>query len=204
MNDLKNTYNKIAGDWAKDHSKSTWWQTGGVAKFISFLKPGATVLDVGCGPGQKSKYLADKGLKVVGIDFSEKMIELAKQTVPNVDFYVADIKNLSSIKQNFSGIFAQAVLLHIPKNEITQVLNGLKEKLIPSGYFYICVKELRPGNKDEESVIENDYGYEYERFFSYFTLEEIKHYLQEGGMEIVYEGIYSKGDTNWIQVIAQK
>ena len=75
---LKNTYNKIAEEWVKDHDKDTWWQEGTDA-FLSLLPKGSTVLDVGCGGGIKTKYIADKGFKAAGIDFSEEMIKVAKR-----------------------------------------------------------------------------------------------------------------------------
>ena len=46
-----------------------------------------------------------------------------------------------------------------------------KNKLNPNGVLYLAVKEKR--KVEEEIATENDYGYEYERFFSYFTLDEI-------------------------------
>ncbi|MBI2024028.1 class I SAM-dependent methyltransferase [Candidatus Giovannonibacteria bacterium] len=201
--DLKATYNRIAEDWFKDHHGDTWWVEG-TDKFVSFLKPGALVLDVGCGAGVKSKYLLDKGLKVVGVDFSEKMVEIAQREVPGATFSVADIKDLSVLKENFNGILAQAVLLHIPKSEAGDVIKGLRDKLIDRGYLYIAVKQKRKGAKEEEILKEDDYGYEYERFFSYFTLPEIRKYVADAGMEICYENVVPSGHTNWIQIICRK
>jgi len=201
--DLKATYNRIAEDWFKDHHGDTWWIEG-TNKFVSFLKPGALVLDVGCGAGVKSKYLLDKGLKVVGVDFSEKMVEIAKREVPGVTFRVADIKDLSVLKENFDGILAQAVLLHIPKSEAGDVVKGLRDKLVDGGYLYIAVKQKREGGKEEEILKEDDYGYEYERFFSYFTPPEIQKYIADAGMEICYENVALSGHTNWIQAICRK
>lgn len=201
--DLKATYNRIAEDWLKDHHGDTWWIEG-TDKFFSFLKPGSLVLDVGCGAGVKSQYLLDKGLKVVGIDFSEKMIEIAKREVPGATFYVADIKDLSGLQETFDGILTQAVLLHIPKTEASAVVKGLRDKLNNGGYLYIAVKEKREGGKEEEILKENDYGYEYERFFSYFTLPEVKGYIADAGMEMCYENVALSGHTNWIQVICRK
>lgn len=200
---LKDTYNKIAEDWVKDHSSDTWWVEG-TNKFVLFLKPGDSVLDVGCGPGVKSKYLFDKGFDVFGVDLSEKMVEIAQREVSKATFLVADIKNLGGVQQLFEGVFAQAVLLHIPKLDVPIVISELKSKLKTRGYLYIAVKERLLDGKEEEIVTENDYGYEYERFFSYFTLAEIQKYLIDSQMEICYENIASSGKTNWIQVIAQK
>ncbi|KKR85915.1 MAG: Methyltransferase type 11 [Candidatus Woesebacteria bacterium GW2011_GWB1_41_10] len=201
--DLKSTYNRIAEDWFKDHHGDTWWIEG-TDRFASFLKSGALVLDVGCGAGVKSQYLLDKGLKVVGVDFSEKMIGIAKREVPEATFHVADIKDLSGLQESFDGILVQAVLLHIPKSEVREVVRELRNKLNDGGYLYIAVKERRENEKDEEILKENDYGYEYERFFSYFTLSEIKRYVSDAGLGISYEKVTLSGHTNWIQMICHK
>jgi SAM-dependent methyltransferase len=201
--DLKSTYNKIAKDWMKDHRSDTWWIEG-TNKYLSYFEPKASILDVGCGSGNKSKYLVKNGFDVTGIDFSEEMIKLAKEQVPTGKFFVKDIKQPLDFENIFDGVFAQAVLLHIPKNEIIGVLKNITAPLKPKGYFYTTVKELKPNSSDEEIVKENDYGYDYERFFSYFTLEELKKYIQEIGLEVVYENITSSGKTNWIQIIAEK
>jgi len=201
--DLKSTYNHIAKDWFKDHQEDTWW-INGTDKFVSFLKPGSLVLDVGCGAGVKSKYLIKKGLKVVGIDLSEEMVKIAKREVPDAKFLVADISEPLELVDRFDGIFAQAVLLHIPKKEIKKVLGNLISLLNPNGYLYIAVKGLRKGEKEERIIKESDYGYEYKRFFSFYTSDELNGYIEELGMRSIYNDIISVGNTDWIQLIAQK
>jgi SAM-dependent methyltransferase len=200
--DLKATYNRIAEDWHRDHTSDTWWIEG-TERFVTSLPTGASVLDAGCGAGTKSKYLRSKGLHVVGIDFSEKMIEIAKREVPDARFYVIDIKDLRSLSETFDGILAQAVLLHIPKAEFVSVLKELKSKLQVGGYLYLAVKGKRDGGIDEETKTENDYGYDYKRFFSYYTIDEIKTGISEIGMSVCYEHAADVGHTTWIQVIAQ-
>ena len=201
--DLKETYNRIAEDWYKDHHGDDWWVKG-TDKFISLLKPHATVLDVGCGAGVKSKYLLDRGLKVIGVDFSDKMIEIAKREVPKGEFYVKDIYDLKDFNKTFDGVFAQAVLLHIPKARIGEAMDNLASRLNEGGYLYVAVKQSRPGEKDEKIEMENDYGYSYERFFSYFTLDEIKGLFEAAGLAVQYENVALYGRTNWIQVIGVK
>ncbi len=202
--DLAQTYDKIAGEWHKDHKNDDWW-IGSTDAFVSFLKPGYTVLDAGCGAGTKSKYLQNKGLKVTGIDFSEKMIEIAKKEVPEAEFFVMDMKEAHKLKKMFDGIFMQASLLHIPKKEVPGVIENMaKNNIKPGGYIYIAVKEIRPGRPEEEIKAEDDYGYKYERFFSYFTAGEIKDFLNKSGLEIAYEDIKGTGRTNWIQIIGKK
>ena len=200
--DLKATYNKIAKDWFNDHKESDWWNES-ADKFLGLIKPGGKVLDVGCGAGLKTKYLLEQGFEPVGIDFSEEMIKLAKEYCPKVQFFVEDIRQPLGLGM-FDGIFAQAVLLHIPKAEVVKVLQNFYEHLNQPGYLYIVVKELRPGAKDEQNVVESDYDYEYERFFSFFTMPELEGYFKQLGLEVVHKAVVTRADTNWLVVIGKK
>jgi cyclopropane fatty-acyl-phospholipid synthase-like methyltransferase len=201
--DLRETYNKIAKDWMQDHAADIW-SLEGTEKFSSLLPAGASVLDVGCGAGEKSIYLAEKGFKVMAIDFSEEMIRLAKERALHLDFSVKDITEPLELTETFDGVFAQAVLLHIPKAKIRAVLKNITTPLRQGGYFYMAVKAMREDGVEEEMRKEDDYGYEYERFFSYYSLPEVRAYMEELGFKIVYENVKLWGKTNWIQVIAKK
>lgn len=200
---LKETYNKIAKDWHKDHCKDEWWVKG-TNEFVSLLKENDLVLDVGCGAGTKSKYLVNKKLRVTGIDFSKEMIKIAKKEVPSANFIVLDLDNIDNLQDNFDGIFMQAVLLHIPKKEIISKLKKIINKLKNGGYLYIAVKEKRKNGSEEEVKTENDYGYDYERFFSYFNKKEVMDFMEKIGLTIVYDNITLLKNTNWIQVIGRK
>jgi 2-polyprenyl-3-methyl-5-hydroxy-6-metoxy-1,4-benzoquinol methylase len=201
--DLKTTYNRIAEDWTKDHENDTWWIRG-TDKFSSYLKARDRVLDVGCASGIKSKYLSQKGFIVDGVDLSDKMIELAKKRLPTNRFFVHDINEPLNLESKYNGIFAQAVLLHIQKNNAENVIGNLIDLLEPQGYFYLAVKKMNEGQAEEQIVKENDYGYEYERFFSFFTLGELEKYLQNFGLKIAWSDISSTGKSDWVQLIAQK
>ena len=201
--DLRSTYNKIAEDWFKDHHQDTWWQEG-TEKFLEALPTGSTILDVGCGAGVKSRYLAKKGFKVTGIDFSEKMIEIAKRESPEISFDVVDVYEIDKYTKTFDGVFAQAVLLHIPKDKIREVLSKLKNKINSNGLLYIAVKGMRDDGVEEAIKKEDDYGYEYERFFSFFNLSELENYLKELDMEVVWKTNTTSGRADWLQIVGRK
>ncbi|MFH1620955.1 MAG: class I SAM-dependent methyltransferase [Patescibacteria group bacterium] len=200
---LKETYNSIAEDWHKDHAQDDWW-VHVTDKFISFLRAGDSVLDIGCGAGTKSKYLMEHGLRVTGIDFSEKMIEIAEREVPTGTFKVLDLNEVNKLEDSFDGIFMQAVLLHVPKKEAGECIRKAAERLRGGGFFYVGVKEIKPGRAEEEMVSENDYGYPYERFFSYYTKDEMESCFRDVDLEVVYSGVTSSGKTNWFQIIGKK
>lgn len=180
------------------------WDVQGVEQFISLLNPGSLVLDVGCGPGIASQKMTGAGMNVMGIDISEKMIELAKQEAPRGKFFVLDLKDDEKIEEKFDGVFAKAVLLHIPKNEAPKTVALWANKLKNGGCLYVAVKKIKPEQREEEVKEEDDYGYKYKRFFSYYTPKEVKTMVQRAGLNIVFDNTANDMETKWIQIIARK
>jgi SAM-dependent methyltransferase len=201
--DLKETYNRIAEEWHRDHQADDWWIEG-TNRFISLLPKGGLVLDAGCGGGTKSAYLIDRGMRVIGIDFSEKLIEIARREVPQAEFRALDMKEAGALPEVFDGIFAQASFLHIPKKELQTVIDGLVTRLTEGGILYAAVKGMREDGPEEEIKEENDYGYSYQRFFSYYTMDELKQYFKNAGLEIMYEDVQKTGKSDWLQLIGKK
>lgn len=203
--DLRETYDRIAEDWHCDHLLDDWWVEG-TRMFASRLRSGQTVLDVGCGSGIKSAYLADKGFEVVGIDISERMIKIARREYPYVAFRVHDMRHASRLGCTFDAVFAQASLLHIPKFDVKRVLLDWWKVLQPNGVLYVAVKGIHAGRPAEETRREDDYGYAYDRFFSYFSPEELGTLLEWAGFRILEEFVehLSPGAYGWIQMIARR
>src|ERR1700752_2470906 len=100
--DLKQTYNRIAEDWHNDHLHDDWWIQD-IDTFIKNLPPGAHVLDVGCGSGVKSKYLTERGLRVTGIDISEKLLDIARREAPRGEYRVFSMTDLDAMSDMFDG-----------------------------------------------------------------------------------------------------
>jgi len=202
--DLKETYNLIARYWHQDHNSDDWWIEGTKA-FIEQLPPGAHILDVGCGSGVKSKYLIEHGFKVTGIDISDKLLEIAREEAPVADFRELSMTELDSMTERFDAVFAQASLLHIPKKQAADVVQQMARRLVPGGLLYIAVKEVREDLPEEGILKESDYGYEYERFFSYFRMAELEKYLTDAGLTVVstQRNPSPTGKTVWLQIIGK-
>jgi SAM-dependent methyltransferase len=138
------------------------------------LRTGMRVLDVGCGPGRHSHELARRGMVVVGVDISERFVELATADAPaGATFLRLDARELP-----FAGEFDAAVclcqgafgLMTAPGDD-RAVLDGIARALVPGGrlaltafnaYFVVRHQAAAPDRPDGSSF-DADSGVNHER-----------------------------------------
>lgn len=148
--------------------------------FLEFIKAGGKILDVGCGHGINSSYIMSKGYKVIGIDLSSGMLELAKHKFPLIEFKLIDMRRLSFDPEYFDGIFMSFSLMHIPKIHVLFVLNLLNSLLKERGVIYISIQIGRSQEKTLASPLDRKQRI----FVNIFTREEIKALLRKSGFSI--------------------
>ena len=136
---------KISNDWIENCTMMP-----NIKEFIDILPDRPKVLDLGCGPGYESMRLSSLGADVVGIDFSEESIRVAREHFPDVKFIVQDFRYLNASIGSFDGVFACASLIHNEKRELPIIFEGIKQILKPNGYIMVV---LRDGN----GVLERPY-----------------------------------------------
>jgi ubiquinone/menaquinone biosynthesis C-methylase UbiE len=203
--DLRATYNRIAADYAVDHQHDAWIEDF-VQQFVELLPPQATMLDLGCGPAWEMQQMRRDGLEQVGFDLSDELLKIAQKNNPTAKFVQGDMRHLPFEAHSFDGVFAKASLLHIKKEEVPGVIDEVERVLKPKGIFYVGIKKQRDGQRDEEVVTEDDYGYSYERPFSYWTMPEFLDVLQQKKFSILRQAeLQSKGGkTTWLNILARK
>jgi SAM-dependent methyltransferase len=141
---------------------------------------------------------------VTGIDISQGLLDIAQRIAPQGTYRLLPMEDMDRLEETFDAVFSQASLLHISKAEAAAVVQKMVDRLQPGGFLYIAVKEVKLGKPDEEVRTEEDYGYTYERFFSYYTKDEIEQLMHTAGLAIVSSTANAFGKTVWVQVIGQK
>ncbi len=106
-------------------------------KFAKDFVLGKTVLDIGCGEGYGSYYLAGFAKEVAGLDYDKAIIDYAKDKYQrsNLIFNSIDIKNLNSLNNKFDIICTFQVIEHF--QDPRRFLEDVKLLLNPAG-TYIC------------------------------------------------------------------
>lgn len=182
MDDYKKTtiesYDKTVEQYAKNTDALHPAEEG--AKFLSFLNKGASILDIGCGPGRDAKIFSEKGFNTTGIDLSERMIETAKTMVKNASFKVMDLMNLEFPDNSFDAVWASAVYLHIQKKEIVPALKEAYRVLKNGGILCTSVKE----GEGEILKVDERYG-DVRKFWSFYSKQEIEEAFGKAGFEIL-------------------
>ena len=138
---------------------------------LTILENKKTLLEIGAGTGQDSRYFMDHGLKVLAIDLSGEMVRICKEK--NIEAYEFDMYDLFAINRKFDCVWSMNSLLHIPKSDLKKVLIGIESVLNENGLFYMGVY----GGEDSEGYWTNDIS-ETPRFFSYYSESKIKEVLQ--------------------------
>jgi SAM-dependent methyltransferase len=151
-----------------------------IQKFVNFFPVKAKIVDIGCGSGRDAKIFTEKGLSVLGIDFSQNLINIAKSNAPLAEFQIMDIEEISFSPSSFDGAWAGCTLSHIPKKILPSVLQNIHSLLKADGYFYLTVKKgVGEGLKEDLR-----YG-NFEKFWSFFEEDEIAEYIRSADFKIV-------------------
>lgn len=153
-----------------------------IDKFMKMLPKGGRVLDAGCGPGRDSKTFSEHGFETIGIDLSSGMINKARKIAPKAEFKKMDLRKIDFPEDYFDGIWACASLLHLKRMDLPTALDHFKRILKRGGVVYILVKLKH--DVDEQMV-----SIDRPRFFSFFSIEELKIYIERAGLKI--EDIYT-------------
>ncbi|WP_406835547.1 class I SAM-dependent methyltransferase [Streptomyces sp. AHU1] len=98
---------------------------------------GGQVADLGCGPGHVTAHLAGSGLDVFGVDASSTMVELARQTFPDLRFEVGTMAALDIADGALNGALSRWSIIHTAPHELPRLLAEFHRVLAPGGHLLI-------------------------------------------------------------------
>lgn len=111
-------------------------------QFTAAVKPGGSVLDVGCNSGRDARQLLDLGYRVTGLDVSEEALRQFREQCPDARAIKMSLLDLTDLKEQFDGIWLSFVLVHIPFRLVPRALAALDSVLHPEGSMMMMVSVI--------------------------------------------------------------
>ena len=137
-----------AGTWHHDVSQNIGALLGAIGG-----APPHRILDLGCGPGRDLITFRDLGHEPVGLDGCPEFVEMA-QAASGSEVWLQDLLALELPAGHFDGIFANAVLFHVPSQALPRVLADLWAALRPAGVLF----SSNPRGGNEEGFADGRYA----------------------------------------------
>lgn len=141
-----------------------------------------SILDLGCGPGRDLKTFSDLGHQAIGLEGASRVASMARRYSGCV-VWEQNLLSLELPTAVFDGVFANAVLFHVPSGALPRVLLALHATLKPGGVLF----SSNPRGQGQE-------GWQGERFGAFHDLAawrcymaaagfaELEHYYRPGGL----------------------
>ncbi len=162
-------YNERADDFwvgTRDHDVSQ-----NIAALLRHVEgaPPLTILDLGCGPGRDLRTFTELGHMAIGLEGSPQFAAMAR-THSGCEVWEQNLLALDLPAAHFDGVFANAVLFHVPTEQLQRVLGSLRESLKPRGVLF----SSNPRGDGEE-------GWNRGRFGAYHDVETWRRHMTAAG-----------------------
>jgi ubiquinone/menaquinone biosynthesis C-methylase UbiE len=191
---VRKGYDKIAEVYqANRHELDNMNQ---LKEFANLLPKNAKILDVGCGAGVPvARFLVESGFQVVGIDFSEEMLRLARKNVPRATFVEEDMTKLDFADNSFDGLTAFYSIIHVPREKQPLLFESFHRILKPEGIMLVCM------GPDEWEATEEYYGAS--MFWSQYSPEKSLQLVRDADFQTIYDKIIEIGKERHYWILAK-
>lgn len=130
------SYDAVANAYAirfRDELAHKPLDRGLIAAVIEGRDERLPVADIGCGPGHVAAWMGRFGVQAVGIDLSERMIEVAHSEYPKTEFRQGDFLTLPAESGEFGAAIAFYSIIHLEPSELPRAFLEVRRILSPSG-----------------------------------------------------------------------
>lgn len=192
-------YEKDAEIFLKQWGRKRYKKPPLLTEWLTLLPQHAVVLDLGCGAGQDSRYLAARDYRVIGLDRTMPLLQSAKRQTQSVPFLLADMRSLPIRSGSVDGIWAAASLIHLPKRNVTSVFAALRCLVKPEGLF---AATFTYGSNSHL----NRTGWMPGRYFARWRKDELAQALRRAGWKVLSLCVVNNQERKgrWINMIARR
>ena len=168
------TWNKVAALY-QEHFMDLDLYNDTYDAFCNGIPENGKVLEVGCGPGNITKYIFNKrpDFQIVAIDVAPNMIELARKNNPEAEFKIMDCREIDTISDKFDAVLCGFCLPYLSKEDCIKLMKDSFGLLKNEGKIYLSIRE---GNYEKSgfqigSTGDRTYFYYYDEAF---LIKELK------------------------------
>jgi len=182
-------YDQVADKYAHLEDGTEWPRMRWVRKMLSYLSPGSSVLDLGCGSGVPADVEISKEHLVTGVDISIAQVSLAQQNIPKGIFIHGDAGTVEFQASSFDAVVSFYTLEHIPRGEHEVILQRIYQWLKPGGMLLISMEA-----GDDEGFFGEWLGVPmYMSCFDPATMDQL---VQGSGFELLESSIENQVEQN--------
>jgi ubiquinone/menaquinone biosynthesis C-methylase UbiE len=155
---------------------------------VAFVRPGARVVDLGCGIGRVIRPLAPLCKEIIGFDISERMIQKGRTylaQVPNARLIHTTGSELPGVADaSVDFLFSLICLIHVDKRTAFRYLREIRRALAPGGMVLLQFENLlsSEGLAEFQRVVDLDVEYPLE----FYTREEVRQLAQAVGLHVLH------------------
>lgn len=178
------TYNKVANEYQDkfmymDLYNDTYDYLCGLIN-----KQYSEILEIGCGPGNITKYLLTKrpDFKIEGIDISLNMLKLAKDNNPSANFKQLDCRDISSLNYKYDAIVCGFIMPYLSKDDCAKLIEDCSKLLNPNGFIYFSTMEDDYSKSGFETT---SFSGENEVYVYYHEEKYLSQYLEQCNFKLV-------------------
>jgi len=193
---VRESYNRIAAAYLSSRRRDSP-DVALLDDLVARLPPRARVLDAGCGAGVPIAQQLAARANVVGVDFAEVQLGLARHHVPTGLWVCADLVALPFAEASFDAVCSYYAVIHIPREEHAGVLGGFARVLRSGGLALICL-----GAADLPTWTEQ--YHDAPMYWSHYDAATSLSLVETAGFEVMSHRRIADGSSGHLFVLAKR